>query len=446
MPSLYRTFTQLASGPVSVGTQPTAEAVGDFNGDGILDLAVADKLFVVQILLGNGDGMFTQAANSPVEVGAEPDSLAVADFNGDGKVDLAVGNEGNMVTILLGNEDGTFTPAADSPIAAGDYPISVAVGDFNGDGIPDLAVVNNGLGDVLGTVSILLGNGDGTFTQAINSPVRAGYLPQFAAVGNFNGIGLADIAVPNTGPADTTSQVSVLLSQLTQTATATATGISPVGTGTHQVDARYPGDTTYIASVSAATGLTGVAPPSFAITGSAVSVDAGATTGNTSTITLTPAGGFTGSVALTAAITSSPANAVAPPTFSFGATTPASITGTAAGTATLTITTTLGQTLPCSTANDMQRGTPWYAGGAAALAFVLLFGVPARRRSWRSMLGMLTLLVALASGVLACSSGSKTIACPAAISASTTPGAYTVTVTGKSGTLTETGTVALTVQ
>ena len=79
------------------------------------------------------------------------------DFNGDGKVDLAVANAGgNSVSILLGNDDGTFTPGLGSPIAVGSRPTAVAGGDFNSDGKPDLAVA--GADD--STVKILLGNGD----------------------------------------------------------------------------------------------------------------------------------------------------------------------------------------------------------------------------------------------------------------------------------------------
>ena len=87
--------------------------------------------------------------------------MAVGDFNGDGRQDLAVANQGSAtVSILLGNGDGTFDAAMN--FGAGFAPSSVAVGDFNGDGRQDLAVANQGSA----TVSILLGNGDGTFGTA----------------------------------------------------------------------------------------------------------------------------------------------------------------------------------------------------------------------------------------------------------------------------------------
>ena len=189
--------------------------------------------------------------------------------------------------------------------------------------------------------------------------------------------------------------------------------------------------------------VTVTAAPSFTISGPSVTVVPGATTGNTSTITLTPTGGFTGSVALTATVTTSPAGAVSPPTFSFGSTSPVSITGANAGTATLTIATTAGGS--CSQAYQTQRGIPWYAGGGAVLACALFFGIPARRRRWRTMAGMLALLAALTGGVLSCG-GSSGSGCPSLLSSSTSPGIYTVTVTGTSGAVTAAGTVTLTVQ
>src|SRR5947209_5068 len=179
---------------VPVGTQPLSVGMGDFNGDGRRDLAVANwGSNTVTILLGNTSGAFTQASGSPITVGTAPQSVAVGDFNGDGRPDLAVANGGtSTVSILLGNGNGTFTQASGSPIVVGSGPESVVVGDLNGDRKPDLAVANY----TSGTVSILLGNGNGTFASS-GSPVSVGSSPQSIALGDLNGDGTPDLAATN---------------------------------------------------------------------------------------------------------------------------------------------------------------------------------------------------------------------------------------------------------
>ena len=103
--------------------------MGDFNGDGVPDLAVADFASnTVSVLLGNGDGSF-QGARS-FDAGSNPSSVAVGDFNRDGQLDLAVANSSSKnASVLLGNGDGSFLVRRD--FAAEDTPISVVVGDFN---------------------------------------------------------------------------------------------------------------------------------------------------------------------------------------------------------------------------------------------------------------------------------------------------------------------------
>jgi subtilase family serine protease len=185
--------------------------------------------------------------------------------------------------------------------------------------------------------------------------------------------------------------------------------------------------------------------PTFAVTGAAVNFIVGATTGNTATITVTPSAGFTGSVTLTAQLTASPSGAVDPPTVSFGSTSPVSITSASPGTGTMTITTTSSSITACVTANEPRRGIPWYAGGGAALACILLFGIAPQRRKLRALLGALMLLAVLAGSVAACG-GSNSNSCSPSTNPGTTLGNYTFTVTGTSGSTVQTGTVSLSLQ
>ncbi len=233
---------------VAVGSVPRGVVVGDFNGDGIADLEVANQgSNTVSILLGNGDGTFD---TSQVAVGTNPFGVAVGDFNGDGFADLAAANLlDNTVSILLGNGHGTFTQAPGSPVAVGNVPRSVSVGDFNGDGIVDLAVTDSNDNNV----RILLGNGIGSFTQAPGSPVAVGGRPYGVSVADFNGDGVADLAVANLLP----NTVNILLNQITQTATAVLNGVSIPGSATHEVYAAYPGNTIFDGSTSPAISLTG---------------------------------------------------------------------------------------------------------------------------------------------------------------------------------------------
>ena len=186
-------------------TYVDAVVVADFNGDGIPDIATCNGFDPgeANILLSNGDGTFGEAQTYDL-AGANPVAIAAGDFNRDGKLDLVVADRGNdfgindpdaglpggqRVSVLLGNGDGTFQNA--SVFRAGPFPNSVAVADFNNNGKPDIVVANNKTNQ--GRVSVLFGDGHGGFSPPI------GYMTAIEAKSvvarDFNGDGNVDLAV-----------------------------------------------------------------------------------------------------------------------------------------------------------------------------------------------------------------------------------------------------------
>lgn len=191
---------------LATGNGPAGVIVADFNHDHRLDLAVTNfDDNTVSVFLGTRSGGFT--AKVDYATGVSPAALVSADFRGDGKADLAVVNEYDgtgdpgTVSILLGNGDGTFQTHVDYPV--GNYPVGIVAADFNGDGKIDLAVVN----DTDSTVSILFGNGDGTFQS--QTLVSVGTEPTSLGSGDFNGDGKVDLITSNVGA----GTVTVLLNK-----------------------------------------------------------------------------------------------------------------------------------------------------------------------------------------------------------------------------------------
>jgi len=201
---LYPTqFFNTLNGPASV-------AMADVNGDGFMDIVEIGSDQTIAVLLNKGDGTFSSPSAYYV-AGTTPVALAVADVNGDGKLDIVVANDGSAnVSVLLGKGNGSFvaqtvveqekgTGTAAPTYAVGTTPFYVAIADLNHDGKPDLVVAN--FAD--DTLSILLGNGDGTFKS--QTTVATGIGPDFVSIEDINKDGIPDILVANSS--DETLQV-----------------------------------------------------------------------------------------------------------------------------------------------------------------------------------------------------------------------------------------------
>lgn len=175
---------------------PTSVIAADFNGDGNLDLAVATGFggrVGLSIFLSNGDGTF-QAERKYITglVFASFPSVSTADFNGDGKLDLVIaGSDTDQISIMLGNGDGTFQPPMLPNLTNGEIADGVIVGDFNGDGKLDLLIAVP-----TASLYVALGNGDGTFRQLTSfsvTPSAGGF-----ALADLNGDGILDLVISST--------------------------------------------------------------------------------------------------------------------------------------------------------------------------------------------------------------------------------------------------------
>lgn len=219
--------TFLTAKNLGVGAHPTGIAIGDLNGDGHLDIAVADSELSILFQNPNAAGIFL----SPMSLGVNCSSVGIGDFDADGRLDLvATSPDAGNVSILLQSTIGSGKFLSPLTVVAGFQPIDVAIADLNADGLPDLAIANAGTPDnpATASLSVLLNNlnSPGRFLAATN--YATGARSQSIAVGDLNGDRNVDVAVANAGGLGNAGSVSILLQ-------------NPGGLGTFRPAVNQPG-------------------------------------------------------------------------------------------------------------------------------------------------------------------------------------------------------------
>jgi hypothetical protein len=180
----------------SLGAGPEAIVLGDFDHDGNIDLAVYEYYFVA-IYPGNGDGTFKSPLRGGIPSTTVFPMMAVGDFNNDGLLDLAaVIQDDNTVLVFLGNGDGTLASRRDIALPASGGMAAAVVADLNGDGKKDLALAQfnqPSQGPIQGFITSLLGNGDSTFQTPVSGPTSDIGINGIVAA-DFNADGKTDLA------------------------------------------------------------------------------------------------------------------------------------------------------------------------------------------------------------------------------------------------------------
>lgn len=440
--------------------------VADVNGDGNLDLIATGESEDVFLALGNGDGTF--AASRQISAGANPGHIMFATVQGAGNsIATYDGNEGEYLAVLLNQASLTtsLSASATSVTTGDDVTLTATVAPTVAGSPTPSGTVNFLEGSkVLGSADLI----DGTAIYTINGFTAGNhiYTAQYSGDINYAATSTTGVTVTVTAPASTpltptvtvTPSAATITDQQGETVTVLASSASgaaaptgsvtlasgsvysatqslssgstsfkiPAGilsTGSNSLTATYDGDGVY----SAANGTTTVtvsavaiaapAPPAVAVGGS-----------TTATAAVTAGSTYSGTLNLACSLTASPTGAQNAPTCSLS---PASVTITSGGSATtvLTVKTTASTTSALASPSGMKL--PWLGGGGTALAVLLMFGIPSRRRRWMPMLVVLA-MVALA-GVIGCGGGSKS-STTSTVVPGTTSGTYTFTITGTDST------------
>jgi hypothetical protein len=440
----------------------------DVNGDGNLDLIATGESSDVFLALGKGDGTF--ASSQQIGAGANPDRIMFATVQGAANsIATYDGNEGEYLAVLLNQASLTASLSASATSVTTDDDLTLTA---------TVAPTVTGSPTPSGTVNFLegskvVGSADliaGTAIYTISGFTAGGhtYTAQYSGDTNYAATSITGVTVTVTAPASTpliptvtvTPSAATITDQQSETVTVTASGASgaaaPTGsvtlasgsgyiakqslssgsatfkitagtlsTGANTLTATYDGDGIY----SAANGMTTVTVSAVAIAAPAPpAVAAGAST--TATATVSAGSTYSGTLNLSCSLTASPTGAQNAPTCSLS---PASVTITSGGSATtvLTVKTTASTTSALASPSGMKL--PWLGGGGAALAALLMFGIPSRRRRWMSMLVLLA-MVALV-GAIGCGGGGKSpTSTKSTVVPGTTSGTYTFTIAGTDST------------
>lgn len=465
-------FAPLNNGSLSVSLNGLSSGQAKASNPALIPVLPGGSYNVVAHYGGNNNGSTTFAASdsNPVAVNISPEASNTA---------LSV----LLVNTQTGSTSAVTTATYGSPLIA-----KAAVTNTSGYGVPtgNVAITNNGtavtgspftlnsqgstgigygtsaFGPNAGTNALSASySGDSSFnastatatltvTQAVpavgltasSTTVNPGVNVTFTAVVDttsyasgptgsvtfYNGSTALGSAVPVTSATDKNGFPEATASFSTTTLPA----------GNNSITAVYSGDTNFTTVTSSAVAVTvsSNVTPTYSVTGGAVTLSAGATSGNTVTVTASTTTGFSGTINFTASLTTEPAGAVDPPSITLS---PTSVT-LSSSTASATSTATISTTAPSNGALSYPNRDRWYkAAGGVALACMLFFGIPARRRAWRVMLSLLVFLVSVAG--VGCGGGGGNNG-----NSGTTAGTYAFTITATSGSSSQTAQVTVNVQ